>query len=208
MLIIGQERIGSVTIGVVVILVSWILYRLLFASRTPATFTSGSNTTSTNAPKPTALYEPPSPSYVASTKPTALYEPAPPSYVASTKPPTPSDSGQGIFTSFNPSAYRAYLKGLSDAQLRKKENSKMCAEVSGAASLGGNIGTTILTGGILSPFVFLTARKMYLTESKLPLIREELTQRGMPHGVLTSSLMAKGLGKSVMTGFAGDALTS
>jgi hypothetical protein len=86
----------------------------------------------------------------------------------------------------------------------------MRAEVSGVASAGGggNIGTALLTGRVRTPFVFLSARKMYPTEPKLPLIREELTRRAMSHNVLTSGLMTKGVGKSVMTGFIDDALTS
>ena len=190
MLIRGQKRV--VIVGVVAIPAAWIIYLLRSASRTPATSVSSYSTASTD-------------SY---TKPTALHQPPPPNDVASTKPPSPRDSGQGIFTSFNPTAYHTYLRGLSDAQLRQKEKSKMCAEVSGTTSLVGNVGTAILTGGVLSPFVLLSARKMYLTESKLPLIREELTRRGMSHSVLTSRLMAKGVGKSAMTMFVGDALTN
>jgi len=95
------------------------------------------------------------------------------------RPSSPPKGGTGFFNSFSPEIYRAGLRELSDAGLRKKEKSKIHSDVGALAGLLGATFTTILSGGMAAPLAAIPARKLYLAEKKLYLIREELERRGL-----------------------------
>ena len=87
-------------------------------------------------------------------------------------------SGNGFFNSFNPTTYRAYLRGLSDATLQGKEATKIKSEHRGQAGLALNaVGLVVF--GFPGPTTAISARKLYLAHKKLPLVREEMERRGL-----------------------------
>ena len=125
----------------------------------------------------TITNEPATPTPTSSTK---IYEPEPIEAelrASSTSGESPR-SGNGFFDSFNPTTYRAYLRGLSDATLQKKEMTKIKAEHRGQAGLAlSAVGLALF--GFTGPTTAISARNLYLAHKKLPLVREEIERRGL-----------------------------
>ena len=94
-------------------------------------------------------------------------------------------SGNGFFSSFNPTTYRSYLRGLSNAALRKKEISKIEAEYSYQMGVTAGVVHGIATFGVTAATAVFAARNLYLANKKLPLVREEMARRGLEFHMVT-----------------------
>src|SRR5436190_23321747 len=75
-------------------------------------------------------------------------------------PASPTSSGNSFFDSFNPTTYRTYLQGLSDAALRKKEISKIQAEYRYQMSVTAGVMHGIATLGITAGTAVIAARNL------------------------------------------------
>jgi hypothetical protein len=88
-------------------------------------------------------------------------------------------SNHGFFDTFSSASYSAYLQGLSDAELKKKEISKIQADYRGQMGVTGGTMHAIATCGLSLHNVIISGRKLYLANKKLPLVREEMRRRGL-----------------------------